>query len=335
MARPPRRRVNGDGSLTRRADGRWMGRYYAWTSAGTRKRVTIYGKTRQETATKMREAQERNRQGIPVPDRAWKLGDWLDYWLENVVAINRRPTTYALYETIIRLYLRPGLGSCPLARLSAARVQTFLTGQLAAGHSIRKVQVMKTVLSSALARAMREELVMRNVAHLAELPTWERQAITPWTADDARVFLEAARGDPLYPAFVLLLLYGLRRGEVLGLRWRDVDPDDSELRIRQQIQRVHGELRTGPIKTAAGRRDLPLLDLAAEVLETRRAVQAADRLELGRAWQDNGLIFTTRTGRRSSHATWPGLSTGSAPPTVYGGSRCTTFGTQRPRCSRT
>ena len=295
--RPARRRVNGDGSLTRRADGRWMGRYYAWTSAGTRKRITVYGQTRQEAADKMREAQERNRQGIPVPDRAWKLGDWLDYWLENVIAANRRPATHALYETTVRLYLKPGLGSHPLSRLSAARVQAFLTGQLAAGHSIRKVQVMKTVLSSALARAMREELVMRNVGRLAEVPAWERQAITPWTAAEARAFLEAARDDPLYPAFVLLLLYGLRRGEVLGLRWRDVDQLDGELRVRQQIQRVRGELRTGAVKTAAGRRDLPLLDLAAEMLEARRAVQAADRLELGRAWQDIGLIFTTRTGR--------------------------------------
>jgi hypothetical protein len=69
MTRPARRRVNGDGSLTRRADGRWMGRYYAWTSAGTRKRVAVYGKTRQEAADTMREAQERNRQGIPLPSR--------------------------------------------------------------------------------------------------------------------------------------------------------------------------------------------------------------------------------------------------------------------------
>jgi integrase len=128
-------------------------------------------------------------------------------------------------------------------RFLLPRVQTFLTGQLAAGHSIRKVQVMKTVLSSALARAMREELVMRNVARLAELPAWERKPITPWTAAEARAFLDAAKDDPLYPAFVLLLLYGLRRGEVLGLRWRDVDEEDGELRVRQHIQRVHGELR--------------------------------------------------------------------------------------------
>jgi integrase len=293
----PRRRVNGDGSITRRADGRWMGRFYAWTSSGTRKRVTVYAKTRQQAADKMREAQERNRQGIPVPDRVWKLGEWLDYWLANVVAVNRRPATHALYEINTRLYLKPALGKISLTRLSASRVQAFLNVQLATGQSIRNVQIMKTVLSSALTRAMREELVMRNVARLAELPAWERQPITPWTATETRQFLNVAQTDPLYPAFVLLLLYGLRRGEVLGLRWQDIDEDNQEIHIRQQIQRVTGELRLGPIKTSAGRRDLPLLPQAKDALAARRDRQAADHLALGEAWQDTGLIFTTRTGR--------------------------------------
>ena len=291
------RRLNGEGSLTRRADGRWMGRFYAWTTAGTRKRITVYGRTRKEATEKMREAQDHNRQGIPVPDRAWKLADWLDYWLENVVDPNRRPATYRLYEMTVRLYLKPGLGSSALTRLSASRVQAFFNGQLAAGRSIRTVQVMKTVLSSALSRAMREELVVRNVARLTELPTWERNPITPWTVAEARAFLDAAKNDPLYPAFVLLLLYGLRRGEVLGLRWRDIDEDDGEIRVRQQVQRINGELRLYPVKTAAGRRDLPLLPIARTVLDLRRQAQAADRAELGRAWLDNGLVFTTKTGR--------------------------------------
>jgi integrase len=294
---PPGRRLNGEGSITLRADGRWMGRLYAWTSAGTRKRVTIYAATRKQAADRMRELQERNRQGIPVPDRSWKLGDWLDYWLEHVVSPNRRPATYSLYEMTVRLYLKPALGTAPLARLSAARVQAFLNGQLGAGQSIRQVQVMRTVLSSALTRAMREELLTRNVARLVELPAWQRQAIVPWTADEARGFLIAARRDPLYPAFVLLLLYGLRRGEVLALRWADVDLGGGEIRIRQQIGRVDGELRIGPVKTNAGRRDLPMLPLAVDVFGIRREAQAADREELGRAWQDNGLVFTTRTGR--------------------------------------
>jgi integrase len=176
-------------------------------------------------------------------------------------------------------------------------VQAFLNEQLAAGRSVRLVQVMKTVLSSALTRAMREELLMRNVARLAEVPAWERRPITPWSAAEARAFLDAAKDDTLYPAFVLLLLYGLRRGEVLGLRWHDIDQADNEIRIRQQVQRVKGRLWIGPVKTAAGRRDLPLLQLASDVLAIRDAAQAADRVELGRAWHNNGLVFTTRTGR--------------------------------------
>jgi integrase len=294
---PARRRLNGEGSITLRSDGRWMGRFYAWTASGTRKRLTVYGTTRKQAAERMRQAQDRNAQGIPVPDRSWNLGDWLDYWLEHVVAPNRRPATYALYEMTVRLYLKPALGTVPLTRLSAARVQTFLNGHLAAGQSIRQVQVMRTVLSSALTRAMREELLIRNVARLVELPGWQRQPIVPWTVDEARSFLTAARDDPLYPAFVLLLLYGLRRGEVLGLRWTDVDLEGGEIRIRQQLGRVSGELLIGPVKTSAGRRDLPLLPLALVMFDVRRDAQAADRQELARAWQDNGLIFTTKTGR--------------------------------------
>jgi integrase len=197
----------------------------------------------------------------------------------------------------VRLYLRPALGRHSLVRLSAARVQAFLNSQLAAGQSVRNVQIMKTVLSSALTRAMREELVMRNVARLAEVPAWERKPIMPWTLAEARAFLDAARDDPLYPAFVLLLLYGLRHGEVLGLRWRDVDQDDGEIRIRQQSLRTRGTLQLGPVKTAAGRRDLPLLPLAAEVPAMRAQVQAADEQAFGRAVEENGLVFTTRTGR--------------------------------------
>lgn len=98
--------------------------------------------------------------------------------------------------------------------------------------------------------------------------------------------------------FVLLLLYGLRRGEALGLRWRDIDKDDGETRIRQQVHRSRGVLQLGPVKTAAGRRDLPLLPLTAEALAIRTQAQEADRQVFGEAWKARyGLVFTTRTGR--------------------------------------
>lgn len=159
------------------------------------------------------------------PGALWRLDLYLEYWLENVVKRNRRPATYNLYEMIVRLYLIPGLGSRRLTSLSVPVVWQFLNHRLEKGDSIRKVQVMRTVLSAALTRAVREELLVRNVARLAELPEAKRGTIQPWAAAEARQFLAAAKSDPLYAAFVVLIFYGLRRGEALGLRWDDIDFD--------------------------------------------------------------------------------------------------------------
>jgi integrase len=146
-----------------------------------------------------------------------------------------------------------------------------------ARHAVRNVQILRQILSAALTRAVREELTVRNVARMVELPTWEPAEVIPWSSAEALAFLEAARPDPLYPAFVLLMLYGMRRGEVLGLRWQDVDSQANELRIRQQLQRIQGELHRGPVKTRAGRRDLPLLGLTKDALRIRHTQQSADR----------------------------------------------------------
>jgi integrase len=156
--------------------------------------------------------------------------------------------------------------------------------------------MMRQVLSAALTRASREELISRNVARLTELPGWEPAEVRPWSADEALAFLRSGRSDAFHPVFVLLLVYGMRRGEVLGLRWLDVDLEIGVIRVRQQLQRVGGSLRTAPVKTRAGNRDLPIVPLARSVLLVRQQKQAADREAFGRAWQDTGLVFTTRSG---------------------------------------
>jgi integrase len=237
------------------------------------------------------------RAGIPVPDQAWRLDLYLEYWLENVVKRNRRPSTYNLYEMITRLYLIPGLGNRRLTSLSVLVIQNFLNQRLEKGDSVRKVQVMRTVLSAALTRAVREELLVRNVARLVELPESKRATIRPWSASEARQFLAAAKGDPLYAAFVVLIFYGLRRGEALGLRWEDIDFDAGTIHIRQQLQRIRGQLLQAPVKTRAGQRGLPLLDVVHQALKEQAERQDAYRADMGRAWPDLGLVFTTRTGR--------------------------------------
>lgn len=217
-----------------RKDGYWAGAFYARTTAGRRKWVVVYGKTLQEARDKLLKAMQQARAGIPVPDQAWRLDLYLEYWLENIVKRNRRPATYNLYEMIVRLYLIPGLGNRRLTSLSVSVVQDFLNQRLEKGDSVRKVQVIRTVLSAALIRAMREEILPRNVARLVELPESKRATIHPWSATEARQFLGAAKDDSLYAASVVLIFSGLRptawRGAwpaLGGHRFRRRDDPDS------------------------------------------------------------------------------------------------------------
>jgi integrase len=278
-----RRRANGDGTIYHRRDGRWEGAVYVDTNAGTRRRIRIYGASHATVRAQLTAELERARQGIRAPEQSWRLAAYFDHWLP-IVKRTKRPTTFLSYETVVRIYLKPGLGTKLLARLSVSDVQRHLDSQLDAGRSVRTVQKQRMVLSAALTRAMHEELLMRNVAHHVELPAWRRKDITPWTADQLQVFLTAARPDPFYPAFLLLALYGLRRGEVLGLRWCDIDVASKRLHIRQQLQRYDGQQHLGPAKTDAGQRDLPLLEAVSDALLSMPGAEA----------DSARLIFTTK-----------------------------------------
>jgi len=279
------RHSNGQGTIYRRKDGRWEGQIYLPTIGGIRKRFSFYGPTQAAVHSQLVAHQAKVQRGQLLPDRSWLLADYLDYWLANVVRINRRPKTYESYEAAVRLYLKPNLGRTSLQRLTVVQVQTYLNRVLASGGSVRTIHLIRMVLSAALTRAMREQLIDRNIARLVELPAWRRKDFSPWTAEQIQTFLSAAQADPLYPAFLLVALYGLRRGEVLGLRWRDVDFAEQQLHIRQQVQAVKGGLLIGDVKTEAGRRDLPLLPIAAQTLGAPpRTEHATD------------LLFTTRTG---------------------------------------
>ena len=232
-----------------------------------------------------------------MPTRSPTVGEYLDYWLPEVVAPRLRPTTVSKYRTAIERYLKPGLGNVRLEQLTVARVQHFLNMRLQHGDSVQKVRWIREVLSSALGRAAREEVVLRNVAQLSTIPSMPQRRRVAWTAEQARTFLDAARGDAAHPVFVLALLYGLRRGEIAALRWSDIDTERGTITVQSSLARVGGKLVLGPTKTHAGRRSLPIVDLAREALDGQRARQEQQRSAAGAEWQETGHIFTTRTGR--------------------------------------
>jgi len=141
------RRVNGEGTISRRKDGRYEAKAWVETTGGITKRISLYGKTRAEAHEKLTEALAQRQQGVPVPDHMPRLGEYLDYWLAEVVRPNQRRTTYARYEAIVRLHLKPGLGGYQLRRLSVQLMQAFFSRRLADGQPVRNVHVMRDVLS--------------------------------------------------------------------------------------------------------------------------------------------------------------------------------------------
>lgn len=279
--------------MYRRKDGSYAGQAYGFTPSGARKRITVYGKTRKAARMKLAGILESERKGIPAPDGAMTLSEYLDGWLENVIMPRRRPSTYGQYAWITEKFLKPGLGAWQLRSLTVQNVQAFLDRASADGHSAHRVRLIRNVLRGALTRAMRDERVVRNVAQLVEVPRYAPREAKPWTPDEAKVFLAETRDHRFHAAYVLLIMFGLRRGEVLGLQWQDINFKTNVLSIRGQLVRADGALRLGPVKTRAGNRDLPLSWNLRRVLMERRELVKDDLGE----YPTDGLVFGSTTGK--------------------------------------
>lgn len=291
------RRANGEGSVYRRADGRWAGAYYVLRPDGGRERLTVYGRTRADASAKLAELVSKTAAGIPLAVKKWTVEAYAQHWLEDVVAGRLRPSTLSSYRGTLRLHIVPTLGRLPLRRVTPAHVRKLLSEKLAGGMSVRSVQIVHAILRAMLAEAMRDELVERNVAAIVKGPSREQAEVKPWTVEEVSTFLRAAGDDRLYALFALGVAVGMRRGELLGLRWIDVDFDRSIVHVRQAIQRVCGEgLIVGPPKSPRSRRDVPVPAYAMRALKEHRSRQAEEKLALGEYWVDSGLVFTSTVG---------------------------------------
>ncbi|SDK82380.1 tyrosine-type recombinase/integrase [Streptomyces indicus] len=295
-----KRRPNGGGTITKRKDGRYQGAAYVTNTEGHRVRKFVYGATYDEAAEKLGKLQDQERNGVPVPAKTWSLGEWLAYWLEHIVKPEREHNTYVKYESKIRLYLVPHLGKKPLTKLTPAQIRTFMATltREKVGASTR-FEVLR-VLRNALNRAMREELLTRNVALLVDMPTVTKGKAKPWNAREAITFLRTTRAHRLYAACVLVLVLGLRRSEVLGLRWQDIDFEARQFEPVMQVQREKGKgLVLKKLKTDSSQATLPLPEFCARALEERRELQELERKIAGEHWEqqpDQDLIFSSEHG---------------------------------------
>src|SRR5215210_5866392 len=287
------KRGNGEGTISRRKNGGWMAQYYVHTAEG-RKRKTIYGKTRQEVAKKLAKALSDREGGLIFDAEGLKLREYLSRWLEDSVKDTVRNTTYERYEQISRTHIIPMLGDVKLKGLSSTHVRGLYKEKLQT-LSPRTVQYIHVTLHKALKQAVNDGLIPRNATEAVKPPQIRQEEIRPLMPEQVNALLSAARGDRLEALYVLAIHTGLRQGELLGLKWEDVDLEGGTLQVRRTLS----ETRTGHIfeapKNGKGR-NIKLTASAVDALKQHKATQNAERLKAGPTWEDNGLIFPSQRG---------------------------------------
>ena len=290
------KRGNGEGSISRRKNGGWMGQYIVHTAEG-RKRRTVYGKTRKEVAGKLAKALSDRENGLVFDARRLTVGEYLGHWLEDSVRDTVRQRTWERYEQLVRVYIKPALGRIKLKALTPAHVRGLYREKLDDGLASRTVQYIHVTLHKALKDAVADGLIPRNVTDAVRAPRAKGKEINALTPDQARAFLEAADevDDRFEALYVLAITAGLREGELLGLKWEDLDLDAGTLSVRRTLSEARsGRFFEAP-KNGKGR-SIRLTKQAVEALRSHRKRQNEERLRLGTLWEDNGLVFPAQTG---------------------------------------
>lgn len=323
-----RRRGHNEGSIHQRAsDGRWVADLsLGYGIDGKRTRKRLYEKTRAEVNRKLQQAMTNHRDGLTVQTRDQTVGQYLAHWLKAAVKPGVRPRTYVSYEQICRVHLIPALGRHKLSKLNAQHIASYMSEKQSGGASGAAVNYHRSVLRIALNQAMRWDLVSRNVAALTQPRAHEAKEALPLSTREAGAFLRALSGDRLEALSNVALTLGLRQGEVLGLRWQDVDLEEGTLAVRHQLQliprvvdRKEGDSLPGrPMgkyepqlvepKTPRSRRTLPVPGEVLDLLRAHRRHQLEERLVAGSRWGGAGrrlptgkrepwdLVFTSTIG---------------------------------------
>jgi integrase len=323
-----RKRANGEGSISKRPDGRWMAKA---TING--ERVSFYGKTQGEVKDKLAEALEQSRKGLYVKPTKQTFGEWLDIWLEQYSKPVIRPTTYVSYESLIRRHVKPGLGDIVLKDLQPSQIQKFYNQKLQeclidrrsektkrkqaekANLNLESVQKKPTTISArtvrymhiliiqALEQALKEGKIIRNPAKATKPPKSRKKEARFLTPEQLTAFLDSISTDRWYPAFKVDLNTGMRLGELCALKWENVDLEKGTITVKEAVSRIKSNngwvLYFHQPKSKNGLRIIPLPTEALNVLKKLKARQAAEelRLKLTGEYKNDGFVFTWEDGR--------------------------------------
>lgn len=233
-----------------------------YNEEGTRKRRYVYGKTKKEVQNKLIEMQSASASGTLAEPKQMRLADYLAHWLEDTARPSVRLSTFVSYRWILRKYVTPHLGGLQLAKLQPIQIQNLYTVLENAGASPRMRQMVHMVLRRALSQAVQWGHLQRNPCEGVKRPRAPRKSMNCFTKEQINQFLKAAQEDRLYALYLLALCTGLRQGELIGLKWSDVDLSSGSISVQRTVHELSGKLCINEPKTSKGRRQVTIPDIA-------------------------------------------------------------------------
>lgn len=301
---PRGRAANGSGTQPKlRSDGRWEVKYCAGHDPGTGKliRKSIYGKTAEECAKKLRATVAAIDAGTYIEPERMPLGQWLHLWL-NEYCIDIKERSRDNYRSSIETHIIPKLGAVPLCELQPHMVQQFIN-TLTDALSPKTIKNIHGVLHSALRKAVQVRYIRDNPADCSSLPRIEKKEIDFLSGEELSVFLQAIQGHKYERMFTVAVFTGMRQGELLGLCWDAVDLRRGTIKIKRQLQLVKGEYKLLTTKNSKPRTITPP-GTVIDILKAQQKTQLEQRLKAGQMWDNpEGYVFTDETGRHVARNT--------------------------------
>jgi integrase len=303
-----KRRGNGEGSITKRKDGKWQGSILIGydLETGRPKRKYFYGRTRKEVQEKINEVALKVQAGTYREPSKLTVAEWFTTWLNDYMKPSLRPTTWESYKYQVNGHIIPALGHLKLAQLQTAHLQKLYNEKLNGGRldgkpgglSSRSIKYIHTVIHSCLEQARKEGMIQVNPADAVKLPKREQKEIKYLGTAEAAIFLAAAKESKHFAAFFLALNTGMRRGELLGLRWQDIDFETGQLTVTQGLVRISGKgLVFQEPKTKLSNRVINLSPAVLAVLKEHKRKQNEYRLMAGGGYRkDLDLVFANELG---------------------------------------
>ncbi|MBT9140180.1 MAG: Tyrosine recombinase XerC [Dehalococcoidia bacterium] len=267
------------GHITQEGKGKWKITIEAGKDPATGKRKRIIRRIegrRMDAQAIMAQIITELRQDKYIDQDNTTVGQWLNTWLHDYKKSSVRLTTWESYEMIARTYLAPAIGALALQDLRPEHLQKLYNDKQQSGLSARTVRYIHTIIHAALKQAVKNQLVFRNAAEATTLPKQEKSQVRAMTISEQADFLQVVQDTRMAPAFIVLLATGLRRGELLGLRWRNVDLALARISVEENLVRTNSvSAYYQPPKTEKSKGQIPLNNTALDALKDHRKAMLA------------------------------------------------------------